>query len=722
MMDSSSINNNDTDTLIASAASAAAAALHQQHEEEDREDAAGATMNKSTNSLARLFLPHSFFQECFGNGFGSSSGNDQDKAGRNRSRRGDLLVQVPPPTDCTPTNNSSSGTVADHHRRSKRSRDRHRDGNDTTPTTDNRKFVAENRYDVAVNTNISKTPPPLPPTAVAVDVPTVVEQSTNSSVTTDQMGSEYDFDTSDKAMSFLTFRLSYLFVTLVVMLADGLQGTHLYVLYEGYGFSVASLYCLGFITGAVTAPITGQLIDRFGRKKSALLYCALEVGINMLEQFPFLSGLIVSRVVGGVTTNLLSTVFEAWLDTEYRNRGFAQEEYEVIMRDSVVVSNLAAIASGYLAHVLAEKLGPVGPFEGAVSCTAVAFVVIAALWSENYGKAGGLNILPAVVENEHEDSTSSEGDDSFSLGSESSSQAQQSTSTESSNGSKNAFYELMDTVKFIRSDSRVLRICITQGLTLGTLHTFIFLWSPLLKEFTSGAEGVKWGMDSHGEPAYGLIFGAYMAAGVLGGLCSPTCRKLVTLLLSPLVKSSIPETVTVEDGEAVRPMDVEFQGAICYLLCAVLLFVPSLLSASNPCTFSISLMCFIAYEFCVGIYSPCEGVIRSIYIPPESRGTVMTVPSIIVNVAVALAVVSTEYIPRQTALAIISLLMLTCSILQLSLVSKKEWDSLFGRMEKARRASLKPLQSFHRSFRSVCSSTGDDADSIHSDSPKEKEE
>jgi len=681
-------------------------------------------MNSSTNSLTRLFLPHSFFRECFGNGVASSSSsnnNDQDKAGRNRSRRGDLLVQVPPATDGTTTNNSSS-TVADHHRRSKRSRDRHRDGNDTTPTTDNRKFVAENRYDVAVNTNISKTPPPLPPTAVAVDVPTVVEQSTNSSVTTDQMGSEYDFDTSDKAMSFLTFRLSYLFVTLVVMLADGLQGTHLYVLYEGYGFSVASLYCLGFITGAVTAPITGQLIDRFGRKKSALLYCALEVGINMLEQFPFLSGLIVSRVVGGVTTNLLSTVFEAWLDTEYRNRGFAQEEYEVIMRDSVVVSNLAAIASGYLAHVLAEKLGPVGPFEGAVSCTAVAFVVIAALWSENYGKAGGLNILPAVVENEHEDSTSSEGDDSFSLASESSSQAQPSTSTESSNSSKNAFHELMDTVKFIRSDSRVLRICITQGLTLGTLHTFIFLWSPLLKEFTSGTEGMKWGMDSHGEPAYGLIFGAYMAAGVLGGLCSPTCRKLVTLLLSPLVKSSIPETVTVEDGEAVRPMDVEFQGAICYLLCAVLLFVPSLLSASNPCTFSISLMCFIAYEFCVGIYSPCEGVIRSIYIPPESRGTVMTVPSIIVNVAVALAVVSTEYIPRQTALAIISLLMLTCSILQLSLVSKKEWDSLFGRMEKARRASLKPLQSFHRSFRSVCSSTGDDADSIHSDSPKEKEE
>jgi hypothetical protein len=45
-----------------------------------------------------------------------------------------------------------------------------------------------------------------------------------SSITSENPESEYDFETSDKGYSFLTFRLSYLFVTLVVMLADGLQG------------------------------------------------------------------------------------------------------------------------------------------------------------------------------------------------------------------------------------------------------------------------------------------------------------------------------------------------------------------------------------------------------------------------------------------------------------------------------------------------------------------
>ena len=444
---------------------------------------------------------------------------------------------------------------------------------------------------------------------------------------------------------------------------------------------MASLYCLGFITGAFTAPITGPLIDRFGRKKSALLYCALEVGINMLEQFPFLSGLIVSRIVGGITTNLLSTVFEAWLDTEYRNRGFAKEEYETLMRDSVVVSNLAAIASGYLAHTLAESFGNTGPFQGAVTCTAVAFVVILVLWSENYGKRLG-----------------------------------QQDGEEDKNKSKSPIAQLKETVTFIKSDSRILRVCITQGLTLGSLHIFIFLWSPLLKEFSAGCSGAVWGLDSQGEPAYGLIFGAYMAAGVLGGLCSSGVRKIVTKILSPLTKGSVPETVTVDDEGPVRAMDIEFQGALCYFLCAILLLAPSIMPATGEYTFSVALFSFIAYEFSVGIYSPCEGVMRSIYIPPESRGSIMTVPSIIVNVAVAIAVVSTESISRQTALCMISVMMMSCGFLQLSLVSKREWASLFGRIEHFKRESMRSL----RSCSSFASEMARSAKSVTATDAKEK--
>jgi MFS family permease len=382
-----------------------------------------------------------------------------------------------------------------------------------------------------------------------------------------------------------------------------LLGTHLYVLYEGYGFSVASLYCLGFITGAVTAPVTGALVDKFGRKKAALLYCFLEIGINMLEQYPFLTGLVISRMVGGITTNLLCSVFETWLDTEYRRRGFDPDKYEDLMRDSMVVKNMAAIASGYLAHGLAERLGPVGPFEGAVTCTVIAFVVVAVVWTENYGSA----------QEEERDNKSVTG-------------------------------YVKEAIAVFKNDSRILRVCIIQGLSLGALMIFIFLWSPTLANFAKSAPAGSMALDGQHEPAYGLIFGAFMAAGVVGGLCSCYVRKAVTVLLSPLKDAGEPDTVTIEGEGELRPMAVEFLAAVCYILSAFLFLVPCLFNDSDSSAFTYCIGAFVVFEVLLGVYSPCEGVIRSLYIPSDCRASIMTLPSIIVNVAVSIGVASTNVI------------------------------------------------------------------------------
>ena len=398
------------------------------------------------------------------------------------------------------------------------------------------------------------------------------------------------------------------------------------MLYESYGFSVASLYAIGFAFGAITTPITGPLVDKFGRKKSALLYCILEIGINMLEQYPFFAGLIVSRVVGGVTTNLLSSVFETWLDTEYRYRGIDSSKYEIIMRDSVIVSNVASIASGYLAHMLAEQYGPVGPFQGAVTCTAIALVVIFFLWNENYGGGGNTASPSSPQEAEEVDETNCD-------------------QQESSKKKKSMLDFGMEAYHTFRNDNRILRVGIIQGLTVGSLQIFIFLWSPTLQTFAQstmdGSSSI--GLDKAGEPAYGLIFGAFMAAGVAGGLLSPLLRKATTSLLSPLAKKAKLEEITI-DGEEVRPMAVEFLASGCYFLSALLLCVPCIVSPTVSSAFSISLAAFLSYEFLVGIMMPCEGVIRSIYLPSDARASMMTLPRIIVNLAVALGVIITRSI------------------------------------------------------------------------------
>jgi MFS family permease len=428
-------------------------------------------------------------------------------------------------------------------------------------------------------------------------------------------------------------------------------------LYDGYGFSVASLYSLGFITGAVTTPLTGSLVDKFGRKTSAIWYCILEIMINQLEQYPFLVGLVISRMIGGITTNLLSTAFEAWLDTEYRKRGLPEEKYEILMRDSVIVSNLAAIASGYLAHILAENYGPVGPFKGAVSCTALALVVVASLWTENYGKQ----------DDQHEEEIPKD---------------------------KSISEYVSDTVTVFRNDSKILRVGVIQGFTVGCLQLFIFLWSPTLAEFAKTSNS-RFALDSAGEPAYGLIFGAYMAAGVLGGLASPYFRKAVSMFLTPISSASAQqEKVITEEGEEeqVRPMAVEFMAAVGYVLCAALLFVPVMMDPQNEQSFSISLAAFLVYEFLVGVIMPCEGIIRSLYLPRDCRASIMTLPRMIVNIQVSLGVILTKSVTHQSAFTVIAVLMVAAASLQMSLVSTQEWESLFARAEQGRRKSKQLLR------------------------------
>ena len=443
----------------------------------------------------------------------------------------------------------------------------------------------------------------------------------------------------NQAMSFSAFRVNYLIVHIAIMLADGLQGTHLYVLYEGYGYSVASLYCLGFLTGAITSPFIGPFVDKIGRKKAAMLYCSLEMFINWLEQFPYFYGLIVSRMIGGITTNLLFSVFESWLVTEHRRRGYAEEKLETILRDSVILSNLAAIASGFLAEFLAVRFGPVGPFEGAVTCTAIALVLVATMWRENYGSD-----VPGV---------------------------------QSVRGYMSSAFETIVT------DTNISRIGLIQGLTEGSLQTFVFLWSPALARFAVNAPSNVVGLDGNGEPAYGLIFGAFMACGVAGGLSEPYVRQVATYLVRDHDRRAgfrRRDTVIIDGEGEVKPAAVEFMATGLYVGCAGLLMVPYVLPAEGKYSFSISLFAFLVYEFMVGLYMPCEGVIRSIYMPTSSVCSVMTMLRVIVNIAVALGVISTNYVPFTTAFAAVSSLMMISAGIQLSMVDNKEWRNFVRRM------------------------------------------
>lgn len=223
----------------------------------------------------------------------------------------------------------------------------------------------------------------------------------------------------------------------------------------------------------------------------------------------------------------------------------------------------------------------------------------------------------------------------------------------------------------IIGDSKISRIGLIQGLTEGCLQTFVFLWSPALRAFSVHAVSGVFGYDKNGDPAYGLIFGAFMFCGVLGGLAEPTVHKAFSQLTSSKVKQ-----VTATGEEEVNHSDVDCLCASCYILSACLLLTPCLVDKNSPYAFSICLCAFLSYELLVGVYMPCEGVIRSIYMPNESICSLMTMLRVIVNICVALGVISTNYVCFTKAFSALSVLMIIAAILQLSLIPKNQQDRL----------------------------------------------
>mmetsp|Transcript_22092 Transcript_22092/g.50490 ORF Transcript_22092/g.50490 Transcript_22092/m.50490 type:complete len:265 (+) Transcript_22092:167-961(+) len=124
---------------------------------------------------------------------------------------------------------------------------------------------------------------------------------------------------------FLRFKRQYLLVYLVIMLADWMQGTHMYTLYLSYEVNISALFLTGFLSGAVFAPFLGSLVDKYGRKNFCLVYCVLEIIINALEHSHDFKTLLLGRVLGGISTNLLFSAFESWMTTQHRKSGFPED-------------------------------------------------------------------------------------------------------------------------------------------------------------------------------------------------------------------------------------------------------------------------------------------------------------------------------------------------------------------------------------------------------------
>jgi len=122
--------------------------------------------------------------------------------------------------------------------------------------------------------------------------------------------------------SFRWFQVQYLSVYLIVMLADWLQGPNMFPLYTSYKVDVGTLFICGFASSAIFGTFLGVYVDRWGRKFGCIVFCVLEIIINLLEHVPSMPVLVIGRVLGGISTSLLFSAFESWMVSHHRKQKY----------------------------------------------------------------------------------------------------------------------------------------------------------------------------------------------------------------------------------------------------------------------------------------------------------------------------------------------------------------------------------------------------------------
>jgi len=414
------------------------------------------------------------------------------------------------------------------------------------------------------------------------------DKSSNSSATKHSKALHDDFD---------VFRRKYIIVYLIIMLADWMQGTHMYTLYLSYNVNISALFLTGFLSGAIFAPFLGSAVDRFGRKRSCIVYCVLEIIINILEHFHDMPTLLFGRVLGGISTNLLFSAFESWMTTEHRRKGFPESWLQRTYSEASIGNGVMAIMAGIVAQLLEDKLGHIGPFQGAVALTVLALFLILG-WEENYGGA--------------------------------------------KEGEKSSLYlQFTEGWKVTCTDSNILRIGLTQSLSEGAMYTFVFMWVPTLLS-----------LDPPGGVPTGCVFSAFMIAITIGGILFPIFSSFVLKFVSKSKSSEIAAAAiyTLASGSMAIP-------AICL----------STFSSSDSC-FGKILISFVVSEFCVGLFNPVAGTLRSKYVPDRLQGGILNIFRLPLNAIVCAGTHATDVLPPAQVFMIISGCYLAAAIIQISMV------------------------------------------------------
>ncbi|GBF98595.1 molybdate-anion transporter-like [Raphidocelis subcapitata] len=414
------------------------------------------------------------------------------------------------------------------------------------------------------------------------------------------------------------FRNNYLAVFALAMAGDWLQGPYVYHLYEYYGFSVRDigrLFIMGFASSAVVGTVAGAMADKYGRKLAALLYVATYCLSCATKHSSSYKMLLLGRLLGGVSTSLLFSVFESWAVAAHAAHGFEETLLADLFTKAVMLGNgIMAIASGLVGSWLVQGLGlgPVAPFDAAIAVLLVGGAIVAATWEENRGGSG--------------------------------------------DGTTSLVRQFQAAAMTIARDERVALLGVMQALFEASMYTFVFLWTPALNPHTyvPATPGAPAAAASAGaaEPhlPHGLVFAIFMTASMVGTALAG--RLMATLRLEAVLQGvfwagaallAVPAAYHTQLADHARASDAllgessafELEQAGAAAAAAAVAGLPTP-AAQLDMGGRVQLLAFCGFEVLIGLFWPSMMALRARYVPEEQRSTIINIFRIPLNTFVCI--------------------------------------------------------------------------------------
>ena len=164
-------------------------------------------------------------------------------------------------------------------------------------------------------------------------------------------------------------------------------------------------------------------------------------------------------------------------------------------------------------------------------------------------------------------------------------------------------------------------------------------------------------LDPPGGLPTGCVFSAMMMAISCGGMLFPPAYTLISNYVVSTKNAS------------------EVCASLVYLLAALSMVVPAMLLSMNEdgsTYFSVIVASFMLVEFCVGMFMPIAGTLRSKYVPDALQGGILNIFRLPLNAIVVSGTHATDVMEPASVFKLVSGAFFAASMLQATLLFRKD--------------------------------------------------